>query len=81
MLIDADGAMWLDVRLVVQTDEGATISMAYRGVGARDGDTTLRTAPMFNTGDERHRWLNSLQAVGIGQSDGSSVTYDIYALS
>jgi len=39
--------------------------MTYGGVGL-DGGARLRTAPRFETGDERYLWLNALQAVGLG---------------
>jgi hypothetical protein len=37
-------------------------------------------APLFETGDERYAWLNSIQAVGIGTAGAEGVDYDIYAL-
>jgi len=57
--------------------------MTYSGIGLRSeaGDVSLRTAPLFETGDARYAWLNRVQAVGIGQLRSASlVTYDIYAL-
>lgn len=78
----ADGTFKLDVRITLQTDDGALIYTAYQGVGKRgDAGNVLRTAPLFETGDERYRWLNSVQGVGIGSSGEGTVTYDIYALS
>lgn len=77
-----DGSFKLDVRITLQTDDGAAIYMAYSGIGVRGEDgLTLRTAPLFETGDERYAWLNQVQAVGTGSSGGGQVTYDIYALS
>lgn len=77
----ADGTVKLDVRLLLQTDDGATILMTYFGVGAqKDGVMSLRSAPLFETGDPRYAWLNNVQAVGVGTSARGSVTYDVCAL-
>ena len=74
-----DGSVQLDVRLILETDDGAKILMQYKGIGL-EGAKKIRTAPLFETGDERYAWLNNVQAIGIGQSGDGSVTYDIYAL-
>jgi hypothetical protein len=72
-----DKSLRLDVRLVLLTDDGATIYMYYGGI-AMNG--SARTAPYFETGDERYLWLNNVQAVGVGSITGSGVTYEISAL-
>ena len=78
-----DGTMKLDVRLVLTTDDGASLYMTYSGFGKRgaDGSTTLRTAPQFVTGDERYAWLNTVQCVAHGTTGKGDVTYVVYALS
>lgn len=38
----------------------------------------FRTAPIFETGDERYQWLNDLVTVAIGTVAGSAVHYDVY---
>ncbi len=70
----------LDVRLQLVTDDGEHILMEYQGIGRpqEDGTTQIRSAPLFETGSETYAWLNDLQAVGIGQSAGDAVSYDIY---
>jgi hypothetical protein len=40
----------------------------------------FRTAPMFETGDERYAWLNDIVAVGLGASVGGAVRYDVFEL-
>jgi hypothetical protein len=77
--VRADGSMLLDVRLLLKTDDGADILMEYKGVGL-DGGKHITTAPMFQTGAEQHAWLNSVQAVARGATDGGAVTYDVYAV-
>lgn len=77
-----DGSVKLDVRLVLKTDDGATILMTYCGIGVpqEDGTLDIRTAPLFETGDERYAWLNRVQAVGTGRSEAQQVRYEVYAL-
>ena len=77
----ADGTYKLDVRLTLRTDDGALILVSYNGIGqTTDAGASLRTAPLFETGDERYTWLTRLQAVAIGARVGTAVRYDIYAL-
>jgi hypothetical protein len=81
LTLRADGTGQLDVRLLLETDDGAVILMIYKGIFS-DGGKSLRTAPQFETGDERYAWLNNVQAVGIGSvnDDQSEVSYEVYAL-
>ncbi len=77
--VRADGVMQLDVRVLLETHDGATILMQYKGIGV-DGASNIRTAPLFETGDERYAWLNSVQAVAHGSVGDGNVSYDVYAL-
>jgi hypothetical protein len=78
----ADGTYRLDVRLTLKTDDGALILVTYNGIGqTTDASASLRVAPLFETGDLRYVWLTRLQAVGVGERVGTTVTYDIYALN
>jgi hypothetical protein len=71
------GAMRIDVRFTILTDDDATIYISYRGV--LQGRRAL-CGPLFETGDERYAWLNASQGIGIGQSDEAGVDYDFYLL-
>ena len=76
-----DGSIKLDVRICLETDDGASIFVTYFGIAVPGEDgLSIRTAPLFETGDERYRWLNSIQAVGIGTSSGGTVRYEVYEL-
>ncbi len=76
-----DGSLKLDVRLSLMTDDGAAILVSYNGIGVvEDGVFKARSAPLFETGDERYAWLNNIQAVGVGGLSGTSVIYEIYEL-
>lgn len=68
----ADGSFMIDVRGTLRTDDGALILLTYNGIGIRPeggGETSLWTAPLFETGDARCAWLNRVQAVGIGSHE------------
>ena len=71
------GAMLLDVRQVVQTDDGAVIYVTYHGRADRNRGT-YTIAPTFETSDERHLWLNAVQAVGKGRLTDDGIVYEIY---
>ena len=82
-----DGTVKADVRLSLRTDDGALILMTYQGIARPQADGTLaiRTAPLFETGDARYAWLNTIQAVGYGTASAdpaalTSVSYEVYAL-
>ena len=77
-----DGAFSLDVRLSFRTDDDADIYVTYTGFAKPNGDGTssIRTAPRFETGDERYAWLNGLFCVAIGATDDEGVTYEIYSI-
>lgn len=81
-LLRADGSLVLDVRANLRTDDGADIYITYNGIGIprEGGGHDIRTAPLFQTGDERYAWLNNVQAVGIGGTIDGGVEYQIYAL-
>ena len=77
----ADGSYRLDVRLTLKTDDGALILVTYNGIGQTTAaGASLRSAPLFETGDSRYAWLTRLQAVGVGERVGTAIKYDIYAL-
>jgi len=69
------------VRFTLRTDDGAVILVTYNGIGQpTETGLSLRSAPLFETGDARYAWLTRLQAVGVGQRVGTSISYDIYAM-
>src|SRR4051794_8963954 len=79
--VRADGAWVLDVRCVMETDDGALIGMTYRGIrqGPKEvldriakGETVnpseyyMRVTPYFETSSEKYNFLNLLVSVGYG---------------
>jgi len=90
-----DGAMQPDVRLTVETDDGALIHIFYRGIRHGPPDVMdriargehvapeeyyLRNAPFFETGAPRYDWLNRIVAVGIGRREPDCAAYEIYEI-
>lgn len=76
------GGFSLDVRFSMRTDDGADFYCTYTGYGTPqdDGTVSIRTAPRFETGDERYAWLNCLFCVAIGHTTTEGVEYDIYSV-
>lgn len=80
LLVAPDGTGMLDVRALIETDDGALVFVQYPGrVDVSAGGPTYAT-PRFETGDERYRWLNKIQAVAKGRLEGTTLTYDMYEL-
>ena len=62
----ADGILELDLRVTLETDDGALIYMTFTGV--RDNaQKYFRTLPRFETASPKYAFLNRLLAVGIGE--------------
>ena len=94
-LTDASGILHLDVRLVIETDDGALINCRYDGVrhGREDvmnrlargeqvdyRDIYFRIAPRFETADSRYAWLNGILSVGIGERLPEGPRYHIHEI-
>ncbi|HYM24778.1 MAG TPA: DUF3237 domain-containing protein [Vicinamibacterales bacterium] len=62
----ADGTFELDLRVTLETDDGALIHMTFTGI-RDDANRYLRTLPRFETAAPKYAFLNRLLAVGAGQ--------------
>jgi hypothetical protein len=83
-VISPAGIGLMDVRLTLETDDGALIYVSYNGrVDVSQGleGATAYTAPRFETGDERYAWLNKIQAVAKGVVSEGVLRYELYELS
>jgi hypothetical protein len=91
--IRSDGSWVLDVRLVMETDDGHLIGMTYRGLrhGPKDvidaiargeqvspGSYYFRIAPFFETASDRYGWLNGVIAVGTGHRLPTGPIYQVF---
>ena len=65
-LLRGDGVLELDLRLTLQTDDGALIHMTFTGV-RDDANDYFRTLPRFETAAPKYAFLNRLLAVGTGE--------------
>lgn len=91
----ADGALVLDVRLVLETDDGAQILMTYKGI--RSGtpevleriasgeyvdpaDYYFRIVPFFETGAKKYEWVNSIVSVGFGDRVKAGPRYTVHEI-
>ena len=74
----SDGSiMLLDVRQTLRTDDGALIYVTYQGRCDRERGT-YTVAPTFETDDERYAWLNAVQAIGQGRTEGDDIVYEMF---
>jgi hypothetical protein len=95
-LMRTDGAVQLDVRATIQTDDDALIYAAYSGLIVATmeqfgllmggGDVPISeyyfyTNPMFQTASEKYAWLNQRIAIGRGKVIPSGVEYRVWAVS
>jgi hypothetical protein len=78
--VSPEGYGTLDVKITLETDDGAVVYADYSGRLQFDTMTVYAT-PLFHTGDERYSWMNRIQAVSKGtfQPDRTLV-YEIFEL-
>jgi hypothetical protein len=96
LTIRRDGVGVLNVRVTIETNDGALICVAYGGIVDLGPDgyeqfaqgtppvsgTPIRMSPRFSTSHPNYLWLNRLHCLGIGQAflERSEVVYDVYAV-
>ncbi len=93
--VGADGVGRLDVRATLRTDDGAHVGLTNTGRVRMDAEAVdrfrkgelvhaaemyARSSPLFETGDERYGWLNSLHTVAVNELSLSEVRYRIWAV-
>jgi hypothetical protein len=68
-LLRADGVLELDLRVTLETYDGALIHMTFEGIRNDDapGAPYFRTLPRFETAAPQYAFLNRLLAVGKGE--------------
>lgn len=93
-LIGPDGYLRVDVRVQVETHDGAFIYVQYVGLlemnaavqsatenqtGTEFGDQYFYTNPRFETGDPRYSWVNTTFFIGQGRIvPGLGVEYRVW---
>jgi hypothetical protein len=65
----SDGVMELDLRITLQTDDGALIYMTFTGIrdDGAPGAPYFHTLPRFETAARQYAFLNRCLAVGTGE--------------
>jgi Protein of unknown function (DUF3237) len=91
-LLRADGVLELDLRITLETDDGALIHMTFQGLrddathgaaapGREDGGDPaqpyFRTLPRFETAAPQYAFLNRILAVGSGEIRASGPVHVI----
>ncbi|HEX3574903.1 MAG TPA: DUF3237 domain-containing protein [Rhodopila sp.] len=89
----SDGVTTLDVRIVLQTDDGAAIGLTYRGLRhgppevmakvnagqyVDPGEYYFRIAATFETAAPQYAWLNRMFAIGTGSRPPEGPIYEIF---
>lgn len=95
LMMRPDGGMHLDVRLVLETDQGETVYMQY--VGRRNGPPAVmeryrtsspvafgedyfRTIVQFETASPRLSRLNNVLAIGAGWRSADGALYEVFEI-
>lgn len=91
----ADGVMVIDVRLVLDTPDGAAIYLTYQGRFLASSEAMTRFAKgallapdeyslaisaKFECGHPDYAWLNNVVAVGTGEQTRTGPIYQIFAV-
>jgi hypothetical protein len=91
----ADGATTLNVRLIMQTDDGALIGMTYLGVrhGPKEvldriargekvdpSEYYMRATPYYETAAEKYGWLNRVVSVAYGHRVAGGAIYQVFEI-
>ena len=78
--LSPEGYGTLDVKVTVETDDGAVIYAHYTGRLHLDTGAVYAT-PLFHTGDERYAWINRIQAVAKGSFTApDTLVYEMFEL-
>jgi hypothetical protein len=93
--VHTNGTWELNVRFVMETDDGHLIGMTYKGLrhGPKEvidaiargeevspTDYYFRIVPFFETASEKYGWLNRTVSVGLGHRLPSGPIYQIFEI-
>lgn len=91
----SDGTTTINVRMVMQTDDGALIGMTYqgmrhgpkevmerlgRGENVNPSEYYFRITPYFETSSEKYGWLNRIVSVGYGARMAGGALYQVFEI-
>lgn len=90
-----DGTTTLNVRLVMETDDGALIGMTYlgmrhgpkevmdrlaRGESVSPSEYYMRATPYYETASEKYGWLNRIVSVAYGHRMAGGAIYQVFEI-
>jgi hypothetical protein len=90
-----DGTTTINVRMVMQTDDGALIAMRYegmrhgpkevmdrlaRGENVNPSEYYFRITPYFETSSEKYGWLNRVVTVAYGARMAGGALYQVFEI-
>lgn len=94
-VVRTDGAWVIDVRTLLQTDDGALIGLRYQGLRHGDPkvlaaiasgaqvsplDYYMRITTSFETSSEKYDWLNRVIAVAHGHRLQNGAIYNVFEI-
>lgn len=94
-LTRADGVLLLDVRLLIETPDGALISCEYAGIrhgpeavmkrlaageAVDPSEMYFRIAPRFEAAHPAYAWMNRILAIGVGERLAKGPRYHIHQI-
>ena len=89
----ADGTTTLNVRLVMETDDGELIGMTYlgmrhgpkevmerigRGEKVSPSEYYMRATPYYETASQKYGWLNRIASVAYGHRMAGGAIYQVF---
>jgi Protein of unknown function (DUF3237) len=95
VLLGSDGVARLDVRATVRTDDDVLLTLTnlgrvrmpaevserfLAGQPIRHDEMYGRSSPLFDTDDERYRWLTGLYTLAVNEVSLSTVDYRVFAV-
>ena len=90
-----DGTITLNVRLVMETDDGALIGMTYlgmrhgpkevmdrlsRGEKVSPSEYYMRATPYYETASEKYGWLNRIVSLAYGHRMAGGAIYQVFEI-
>src|SRR5438046_5764882 len=91
----SDGTITMNVRLVMETDDGALIGMTYPGMrhgpkevmdrlaraeNVNPSEYYFRITPYFETSSEKYDWLNRIVTVAYGARMAGGALYQVFEI-
>src|SRR5205809_6965313 len=91
----SDGTTTLNVRLVMETDDGVLIGMTYlgmrhgpkevmdrlaRGESVSPSEYYMRATPDYETASEKYGWLNRIVSVAYGHRMAGGAIYQVFEI-